>query len=118
MPGWLRSVAFGPLTSMLSNVTSTARSNQNQRKGRRGEEDDRPREVHTGSGRWSPGTKGRRDVDARFRPRVPAPAGDGVAGADRSCASVKMGTVRRRSESGRRGAGEALNGRDADAAGL
>jgi hypothetical protein len=44
--------------------------------------------------------------DAHPRPRAPSPAGDGVAGADRSCAPVRMGTVRRRSEPGRRGAGE------------
>src|SRR5204863_494305 len=35
-----------------------------------------------------------------------------------SCAPVRMGTIRRRSEPGRRGAGEALDGWDADAAGL
>jgi hypothetical protein len=39
MPGWLRSVGFGPLTWMLWNATSTAWINQQQRKGRQGEND-------------------------------------------------------------------------------
>src|ERR1035441_8785146 len=39
MPGWLRSVGFGPLTWMLSNATSTAWINLHQRKGRQGADD-------------------------------------------------------------------------------
>src|SRR5258706_8243154 len=49
---------------MLSNATSTAWISQHQRKGRPGEEDDRTRAVHTGSGQRGAGTKGRRDMDA------------------------------------------------------
>src|SRR5208282_5898178 len=44
MPGWLRSVGSGPLTSMLSNATSTTwinrqRKGQHQRKGRQRKDD-------------------------------------------------------------------------------
>src|ERR1700676_5544529 len=62
MPGWLRSVGSGPLTSMLSNTTSTTWINQHQRKGRQGGEDDRSRSVHTGSGQRGAGTKGRSPI--------------------------------------------------------
>src|SRR5207253_7315497 len=42
MPGWRSSASSGPLTSMRSNVTSTAWSSQRQRNGRQGENDERP----------------------------------------------------------------------------
>src|SRR5213593_1755732 len=42
MPGSLRSVGSGPLTWMLSNATSTAWTSRHQRKGRQGENDERP----------------------------------------------------------------------------
>ena len=100
MPGWLRSAGSGPLTSMLSNATSTAWINQHQRKGRQGEEDDRSRAVHTGSGQRGAGTKGRREVDAHSRQRTAPPAGKSLAGADRPGASARVGAVRRRSEPG------------------
>ena len=49
------------------------------------------------------GTKGRREVDARSRPRAAPPAGKGLEGADRPRASARMGAVRCRPEPGRRG---------------
>src|SRR5437899_135649 len=39
MPGWLGSVGSGPITWMLSNATSTAWINQQERKGRQAEDD-------------------------------------------------------------------------------
>src|SRR6266536_1841606 len=100
MPGWLRSVGSGPLTWMLSNATWTTWINQHQRKGRQGEEDDRSRAVHTGSGQRSAGTKGRREVDAHSRQRTAPLAGKSLAGADRSCAPARVGALRSRWEPG------------------
>src|SRR5437899_8820876 len=76
---------------MLSNATSTAWINQHQRKGRQGEEDDRSRAVHTGSGQRGPGTKGRREVDAHSRQRTAPLAGKSLAGAYRPSASARVG---------------------------
>src|SRR6202011_3911735 len=98
MPGWLRSVGSGPLTWMLSNATSTTWINQHQRKGRQGEEDDRSRAVHTGSGQPGAGTKGRREVDAHSRQRTAPLAGKSLAGANRPSASTRVGALRRRWE--------------------
>src|SRR5271157_1289395 len=100
MPGWLRSVGSGPLTWMLSNATSTTWINQPQRKGRQGEEDDRSRAVHTGSGQRGGGTKERREVDAHSRQRTAPLAGKSLAGANRPSASARMGALRRRWEPG------------------
>src|ERR1700733_2018376 len=80
--------------------------------------DGRSRAVRTGSRQRGAGTKGRREVDTDRGPGAASPAGDGVAGVDRSCAPVGMGTVRGRSEPGRSGADEALDGCGAEAAGL
>src|SRR5882762_10287297 len=76
---------------MLSNATLTAWINQHQRKGSLGEEDDRSRTAHTGSGQRGAGTKGRREVDADFRQRAAPPAGKSLAGANRPGASVRVG---------------------------
>ena len=64
----------------------------------------RPRAVHTGSRQRRAGTKGRREVDARSRPRAAPPAGKSLAGADRPGAAARMGAVRRRSDLGTAGA--------------
>src|SRR6266550_18842 len=97
MPGWLRSVGSGPLTSMLSNATSTAWINQHERKGRQGEEDDdRSLAVRTGSGQRGAGTKGRREVDAHPRQRTASLAGKSLAGANRPVAAARVGALRRR----------------------
>src|SRR6266566_2948674 len=117
MPGWLRSVGSGPLTWMLSNATWTTWINQHQRKGRQGEEDDRSRAVHTGSGQRGAGTKGRREVDAHSRPRTASPAGKSLAGAYRPVAAARVGALRRRWEPGHGwNQGEAHHGRSAHAA--
>ncbi len=84
----------------------------------RKESDEQPRDVRARPRGRSRGPEGWREVDARSRPRAPSSAGEGLAGADRPGASVRMGAVRRRSQPGRRGAGEALDGGSADAAGL
>src|SRR5262249_4788762 len=80
--------------------TSTAWINQYQRKGRQGEEDDRSRAVHTGSGQRSAGTKGRRKVGADSRQRTAPPARKSLAGANRPGASARVGALRRRWEPG------------------
>src|SRR5258708_35446137 len=85
---------------MLSNATSTTWTNQHRRKGRPGEEDDRTRAVHTGSGQRGAGTKGRRDVDAHSRQRTAPLAGKSLAGAYRPSASARMGSLRSRWEPG------------------
>src|SRR6266403_3281403 len=85
---------------MLSNATSTTWINRHQRKGRQGEEDDRSRAVHTGSGQRGAGTKGRREVDAHSRPRTAPLAGKSLAGANRPDASARVGSLRRRWELG------------------
>src|SRR5436190_8814543 len=96
---------------MLSNATSTAWitwitkwitkiNNRHRRKRRQGEEDDRSRAVHTGSGQRGAGTKGRREVGAHSRQRVAPPAGKSLAGADRPGASARVGTLRCRWEPG------------------
>src|SRR5213595_631296 len=51
MPGWLRSAASGPLTSMLSSATSTAWTSRHQRNARQGENDERPVVGPPGSAR-------------------------------------------------------------------
>src|SRR5437588_11922279 len=85
---------------MLSNATSTTWINQHERKGRQGEEGDRSRAVRTRSGQRGADTKGRREVDAHFRQRTAPPAGKGLAGANRSSASARVGALRRRWEPG------------------
>src|SRR5712692_6513010 len=119
MPGWLRSVGSGPLTWMLSNATSITWINQHQRKGRQGEEDDRARAVHTGSGQRGAGTKGWREVDAHSRKRTAPLAGKSLAGAYRASASARVGALRRRWEPGCGwNHGEADHGESAHAAGF
>src|SRR5579859_3199378 len=119
MPGWSRSASSGPLTWMLSSATSTIWFKQHQRKGRQGEDDDRSRAVHTGSGPRGAGTKGWSKVDAHSRQR-PAPlAGKSLAGADRPGASVRVGSLRRRWKPGYGwNHSEAHYGRSAHAAGF
>src|ERR1700688_4155602 len=78
---------------MLSNATSTTWINQHQRKRRQGEEDDRSRAVHTGSGQRGSGTEGRREVDARSRQRTAPLAGKSLAGAYRPSASARVGSL-------------------------
>src|SRR5438874_1011385 len=85
---------------MLSNATSTTWINQHQRKGKQGEEDDRSRAVHTGSGERGAGTKGRREVDAHSRQTAAPLARKSLAGANRPRASARVGTLRRRWEPG------------------
>src|SRR5881398_885291 len=51
MPGWRSSASSGPLTSMRSNVTSTAWSSQRQRNGRQGENDEHSLMGHPGRAR-------------------------------------------------------------------
>src|SRR5262245_58547153 len=63
--------------------------NQHQRKGRRGEEDDRSRAVHTGACQRGAGTKGRREVDAYSRQRTAPLAGKSLAGDNRPGASAR-----------------------------
>src|SRR6266478_6704187 len=102
---------------MLSNATSTTWINQHQRKGRQGEEDDRSRAVHTGSGQRGAGTKGRRLVDAHSRQRTASLAGESVAGPYRPGAAARVGALRRRWEPGYGwNQGEAHHGRSAHAA--
>src|SRR6476646_8470808 len=85
---------------MRSNVTSTASIKQNElRKGRQGDGDDRSRSLHTGARQWRAGSKRRRQVDARSRPRTAPFAEEGLAGADRPGAAARVGPLRRRSES-------------------
>src|SRR3981081_525931 len=104
---------------MLSNATSTTWIKQHQRKGRQGEEDDRSRAVHTGSGQRSAGTKGRREVDAHSRQRTAPLAGKSLAGAYRPGASARVGALRRRWEPGYGwNHGEANHGGTAAAAGF
>src|SRR6202047_1215413 len=55
---------------------------------REGEEGDRSRAVHTGSGQRGADTKGRREVDAHSRPRTALRAGKSLAGAYRPSASA------------------------------
>src|SRR5437016_12292601 len=93
MPGWLSFAGSGPLTWMLSNGTSTAWINPRQRKGRRGEDDDRSRRVLAGSGRGGAGTEGRRKVDAYSRERAAPLAGKSLAGADRAGACERVGDL-------------------------
>src|SRR5207247_4923337 len=62
MPGWRSSASSGPLTSMRSNVTSTAWSSQRQRNGRQGENDEHSLMGHPG------------------RARLPLPLGRGIQG--------------------------------------
>src|SRR6516225_1541860 len=78
---------------MLSNATSITWINQHQRKGRQGEEDDRSRAVHTGSGQRGAGTQGRREVDAHSRQRTASLAGKSLAGAYRPGASARVGAL-------------------------
>src|SRR5437879_7836207 len=93
---------------MLSNATSTAwitwisqhQRKARKRKKRQGEEDDRSRAIHTGSGQRGAGTKGRREVDAHSRQRTAPPAGKTLAGAHRPGASARVGALRRRWEPG------------------
>src|SRR5207248_11210869 len=83
---------------MLSNATSATWINQHERKGRQGEEGDRSRAVHTGSGQRGAGTKGRREVDAHSRQRTTPLAGKSLAGANRPGASTRVGALRRSEE--------------------
>src|ERR1700758_5609745 len=104
MRGWLSSAGSGPLTWMLSNATSTGWIHQH-RKGRQGNEDDRSRAVHTGSGlrgegTKGPGTKQERQVDPHSRPRTPSLAGKSLAGPYRPGAPARVGALRRRWEPG------------------
>src|SRR2546421_12172755 len=85
---------------MLSNATSITWINQHQRKARQGEEDDRSRAVHTGSGPRRGGAEGRRKVDAHSRQRTAPLAGKSLAGANRPGASARVGALRRRWEPG------------------
>src|SRR6266566_3399456 len=66
MPGWRSSASSGPLTSMRSNVTSTAWSSQRRRNGRQGENDEHSLMGHPG------------------RARLPLPLGRGMARARRA----------------------------------
>src|SRR6266480_2441033 len=102
MPGSLRSADSGPRTWMLSNATSIAWIDQDERKkGRQGEKgDDGSRAVRTGSGQRGGGTKGRREVDAHSRERTAPLARKSLAGADRPRASARVGALRRREEPG------------------
>src|ERR1700686_5169425 len=102
---------------MHSSAISTAWINQLRRKRRPGEEDDRSRGVHTGSGQRSAGTKAWREVDAHYRPGTAPLAGKSLAGAYRPGASARVGTLRRRWEPGYGWHGEAHLGGDAHAAG-
>src|SRR5204863_5602103 len=93
MPGWLLSIGSGPAHVDASNATSTTKINQHERKGRQGEEDDRSRAVHTGSDQRGAGTKGRREVDAHSRQRTAPLDGKNLAGAYRSGASARVGSL-------------------------
>ena len=55
--------------------------------------DERARAVRTGSGYRSAGTKGRREVDSHPRQRTTPLAGESLAGADRPCASARVGAL-------------------------
>src|ERR1043166_2816552 len=117
MPGWLRSVGSGPLMWMLSNATSIAWSSQHQRRGRQGEDDDRSRAVHAGSGQRGAGTKGRGEVDAHTRQRAAPLAAKSLAGAYRPGAAARVGALRCRWEPEYGWSqGEAHHGRSAHAA--
>src|SRR5215475_4950224 len=81
-------------------------------------DDERSRELRAGRRLGRGGPEGWGRVDAHPGPGSSPPAGEGLAGADRPRAAARMGAIRRRSGSGDRRAGEALDGRDADPAGL
>src|SRR6516162_7691059 len=100
MPGWLRSGGSGPLTWMLSNVTSTAWINQQQRKGRQGEKHDQSRGVHTGSRQRRGGPKGRGKVDAHTRQTTAPLARKSLGGSHRTGTPARVGTLRNRWEPG------------------
>src|SRR6202047_4459081 len=85
---------------MHSSAISTAWINPLQQKRRQGDEGDRTRAIHTGSGQRSPGTKGWRKVDAYSRPGTAPLAGKSLAGAYRPGASARVGALRRRWEPG------------------
>src|SRR5271166_2174957 len=70
-----------------------------------GDEGDRSRALHTGSGQLGadtkgPGTKRRREVDARTRPGTAPLAGKSLGGNNRSRASARVGSLRRRRQPG------------------
>src|SRR4029077_3822361 len=106
---------------MLSNATSTAWItwiNPGQRKGSQGEEDDRSRTVHTGSGQRGAGAKGRRQVDAHSRQGTAPPAGKSLASANRPGAPARVGALRSRWQPGYgRSHGESHLGGNGQAAG-
>src|SRR5207302_4421818 len=54
------------------------------------------RAIHTGSGLWGAGAKGRREVDTHSRQGTAPLAGKSLAGADRPGASARVGALRRR----------------------
>src|SRR5438046_7149859 len=60
---------------------------------KKGEEDDRSRAVHTGSGQRRGGAEGRRKVDAHSRQRTAPLAGKSLAGAYRPSASARVGSL-------------------------
>src|SRR5438874_10033249 len=95
MPGWRSSASSGPLTSMRSNVTSTAWSSQRQRNGRQGENDEHSLMGHPG------------------RARLPLPLGRSIQGVQVRRArelyaralARRMARARRARDAGRRPAG-------------
>ncbi len=77
----------------LDRMEQYTKDQPHQKKGRQGEEDDRSRSVHTGSGQRGAGTKGRREVDAHSRQRTAPLAGKSLAGAYRPGASARVGAL-------------------------
>src|SRR5215471_9710585 len=66
----------------------------------KGEEDDRSRSVHAGSGLWGAGAKGRREVDTDSGQGTAPLSGKSLAGAYRPGAPARVGALRRRWEPG------------------
>src|SRR5215470_18317316 len=85
---------------MAARWAPTTWINQHERKGRQGEEDDRSRALHTGSGQRGAGTEGRRKVDTHSRQRTAPLAEKSLAGANRPGASTRVGALRLRWEPG------------------
>src|SRR5258708_19718283 len=83
---------------MLSNATSTTWINQHQRKGKQGEENDRSRSVHTGSGQRRGRAEGRRKVDAHSGQRTAPLAGKTLGAAYHADASPRPPSFSTRSD--------------------
>ena len=74
-------VTGSTIAKLNDNCGNLIQLTQLARYSRQGEEGDRSRAIHTGSGPWGAGTKGRREADAHSRQRTAPLAGKSLAGA-------------------------------------